>query len=500
MKKNENEYYEALSLQVVADECRCSFFYFVQTFWDVIIAEKPVYNWHIPYICKELQDLSAYIVSRQKKPYDLIINIPPGTTKSTIVTIMFPAWLWTQDATMRVISNSYSADLSIEHSVKSRDIITSDKYRKLFPNIVLRRDKSAKSSYENTSTGARYTTSTGGTITGKHAHLIINDDPLNPAQAASDTDRETANEHTKTLTSRKVDKANTPTITIMQRLHEMDVTGYILSKEGKKVKHICLPAELSDNVKPAELRKNYIEGLFDPVRLSREILDEQKTDLGSRAYAGQYEQCPVVAGGNIVKNEWFRYITPEDFSRLHGKEPIHFFVDTAFKEEEKKRKPGEAKNDPSGIIGTCRIGNNMYITCAASVYKKFPDLIKFIPTFAKANGYTTSSTIRIEPKANGISVVHQLKESTDLNVCEIKSDLIQDSKETRLTGESPKVECGRVFLVAGAWNDAFVGQVCGFPNKPHDEYVDLLSYSSDYHLRDKVEKQEDIDELLNNLY
>ncbi|MCL1933264.1 MAG: hypothetical protein FWF53_05600 [Candidatus Azobacteroides sp.] len=485
MKENEKEYYKAISLQIVADECRRSFFYFLKTFWNVIIAEKPVYNWHIPYICKELQDLSKYIINRQKKPYDLIINIPPGTTKSTIVTIMFPAWLWTQDPTLRVITNSYSSDLSIEHSVKSRDIILSEKYLRLFPNIILRRDKSAKSSYENTVTGARYTTSTGGTITGKHAHLIINDDPLNPEQAASEAEREMANEHTKTLTSRKVDKSNTPTITIMQRLHEMDVTGYILSKEGKRIKHICLPAELSDNVKPTELKKNYTDGLLDPVRLSREILDEQKTYLGSLDYAGQYEQCPVAPEGNIVKNEWFQYITPADFSRLHGKEPVHFFVDTAFKEEEKKRKSGEAKNDPTGIIGTCRIGNNMYITCATSVYMKFPDLVRFIPTFAKSNGYTSGSSIRIEPKANGISVVHQLKESTELNVCEIKSDLIAESKETRLTGESPKVECGRVILVVGAWNDAFVGQVCGFPNKPHDEYVDLLSYSSDYHLRDK---------------
>jgi len=486
MKRNDKEeYYKAVSLQAVSDECRRSFFYFIKIFWDVIIAETPVYNWHIQYICKELQDLAAHIVKRQKKPYDLIINIPPGTTKSTITTIMFPAWLWTQDPTLRVITNSYSSDLSIEHAVKSRDIILSDKYKRLFPNIVLRRDKAAKSSYENTYTGARYTTSTGGTITGKHAHLIINDDPLNPSQAVSDAERETANEHTKTLTSRKVDKANTPTITIMQRLHEMDVTGYILSKEGKKIKHICLPAELSEHVKPAELRNNYIGGLLDPVRLSREILDEQKTDLGSRGYAGQYEQCPVASGGNIVRNEWFKYIAPDDFNRLRRKEPIHFFVDTAFKEEEKKRKSGEARNDPSGIIGTCRIGNDMYITCATSVYKEFPDLIRFIQLYVKSNGYTDGSSIRIEPKANGISVVHQLKESSALNVCEIKSDLIKESKETRLTSISPKIECGRVYLVAGAWNDAFVGQVCGFPNKPHDEYVDLLSYAADYYLFDR---------------
>jgi predicted phage terminase large subunit-like protein len=478
MKKQvDNEACNEYLWRLVADECNHSFFYFVKTFWDVIIAEKPIYNWHIPYLCSELQELSTYIVKREKKPYDLIVNIPPGTTKSTITTIMYPAWLWTQDPSIRIISNSYSSDLSIEHAVKSRDIITSDKYRKLFPNVILRRDKSAKSTYGNTLTGERYTTSTNSKITGRHAHIIINDDPLNPSQAASELERATAIEHTKTLASRKVDKANTPVITIMQRLHELDVTGYLLSIKGEKIKHICLPAEASGNVKPAELRGKYIGGLLDPLRLSREVLEEQLTDLGSRGYAGQYEQNPIVDGGNIIKKEWWQHISPMDFSRLHKREPIIFWVDTAFTEK--------TENDPTGIIGTCKIGNNMYVVCAKKVRMKFPDLIRFIPQYVKANGYTDSSSIRIEPKANGISVVHQLKESTGLSVTEIKSELVSDDKTTRLNSASPKVECGRVYLIAGAWNEEFADEICGFPAKAHDEYVDLISYATDYHLKDR---------------
>lgn len=478
-----------MGLQLVAEKCRSSFFYFVKTFWNVIIKEEPVYNWHIEALCDELQALSVSIVNRKNKPYDLIINIPPGTTKSTITTIMFPTWLWTQDATIRIITNSYSSDLSIEHATKSRDIITSEKYRRLFPNIVLRRDKAAKSSYENTATGARYTTSTGGTITGKHAHVVINDDPLNPAQAASDADRNTANEHTKTLASRKVDKKNTPTITIMQRLHEMDVTGYILSKKGEKVRHICLPAEISKNVKPSEYRDKYIDGMLDPIRLSRDVLEEQRIDLGSRGYSNQYDQNPIAEGGNIVKRDWFQYISPSDFSRLHGAESIVFFADTAYTENK--------ENDPTGIIGTCHIGNNLYITCAKKVYKNFPDLVRFLPDYVRANGYTKGSSIRIEPKANGISVIQQLKESTELNVTNTPTP--KDDKSTRLSAASPSIECGRVFLVAGAWNEELIEEVSGFPAKEHDEYVDIICYAIDYHLKSKKKRANNI-ELLDNLY
>jgi predicted phage terminase large subunit-like protein len=462
---------------VEREACKQDFFEFVKSFWYVIIKEEPSYNWHIPFLCKELQELSKCIVARDKKLYDLIINIPPGTTKSTIVTIMFPAWLWIIDPTIRIITNSYSSDLSTEHAVKSRDIILSEKYKRLFPEVVIRRDKSGKESYENTATGARYTTSTGGTITGKHAHVIINDDPLNPKQAASDTQRKEANEHTKTLSSRKVNKAKTPTITIMQRLHESDVTGYLLSKKSEGIRHICLPAESSGNVMPETLRENYIGGLLDPDRLSREVLDEALVDLGSRGYAGQYGQSPVADGGNIVKNDWFQYISRADFERLRENEPIVFFGDTAFTDK-------KDENDPSGFIGTCKIGQSVYITGAIKVYKKFPDLIRFLPKWVAASGYTNQSTIRIEPKANGISVIDQLRDSTGLNVTRTPSP--NNSKKQRLEVASPTIECGRVYVVIDHWNEDFIDEICGFPNKAHDEYVDLISYAIDYYINTTV--------------
>ena len=108
ISKNDSEFQEllgnkkfvAMLSRIEADACKARFFEFVKSFWEVIIPEEPVYNWHIEYLCDELQKLANYIVNRLPKPYDLIINIPPGTSKSTIVTIMFPAWLWTIDPTI----------------------------------------------------------------------------------------------------------------------------------------------------------------------------------------------------------------------------------------------------------------------------------------------------------------------------------------------------------------------------------------------------------------
>lgn len=478
-----------LFVRAVADECRRSLFYFVKTFWDTIIHEEPVYNWHIPYLCEELQKLAQYVFERKAKPYDLIVNIPPGTTKSTIVTVMFPAWLWTRDATLRVISNSYSSALSLDHATKSKDIIQSDKYRMLFPEVEIRHDKSGKQNYENTAGGFRYASSTGSTITGFHAHIIINDDPVNPKQAESDPMRKVANDHVKTLSSRKVDKAVTPMITIMQRLHQDDVTGYLLSKKQDKIKHINLPAEDCEDVEPKELREKYVDGLLDPVRLNREVLQEALTDLGSRGYAGQFMQKPSAEGGNIVKESWFRKISLADFTALRYNETMHFFVDTAYDEKKKK-----TDNDPTGILAACMIGANIYIYNAMQIWKTFPDLIRFLPEYMSANLASAHSSLRIEPKANGISVVQTLEAISSLNVTRTPSPT--DSKAERLHAVSPTIECGRVWIVEGDWNDEFVSQVSGFPQMTHDEFVDILGYAINYFKNDDFVMPKN----LNNLF
>lgn len=451
-----------LIVNIQREQSKRSFFDFVRLFWDVIIKEKPVYNWHIQYLCDELQKLSPYIISRQAKPYDVVINIPPGTSKSTICTIMFPVWLWTQDSTIRVITNSYSSDLSTEHAIKSRDIILSDKFKQLFPDVKLRADKSAKQNYENVDGGARYTTSTGGTITGKHAHIIINDDPLNPSQASSEADRKSANEHTKTLSSRKIDKENTPTITVMQRLHEEDVTGYLLSKKSESIKHICLPAEDSERVKPIELKQRYIEGLLDPVRMSKSVLNEAKIDLGSYGYANQYGQEESPSDGGLLKVAWFDIIDwQSDFNNIVW----NTAVDSAYSED--------IKNDESAFLQFGQINNEMIIRHCEGVYKEFPDLVRHTTSYSSLYGYSDKSMIYVEPKASGKSLVQTVKRETTINIKEDTPP--HKDKVSRASDVSPICEAKRVKLIRGNWNDAFLDQVRMFPNGKQDGKIDCLS-------------------------
>lgn len=158
---------------------------------------------------------------------------------------------------------------------------------------------SHNSYFKNTIGGWRYCTGTGGTVTGYHAHLIVIDDPINPNEAVSELELATANRWlTETLSSRKVNKKVSLTILVMQRLHQDDPSAQFLRRTD--VRHICLPAEITDDVFPPELRDMYGKGLFDQERMPRSVLSQEKAK-GSYYYASQFLQTPIPLGGGMFK-------------------------------------------------------------------------------------------------------------------------------------------------------------------------------------------------------
>ena len=304
---------------LVASICRDSFYDFVKEFWSFAVTAKPIWNWHIKYLCDELQYVAELVFANKPKEYNLIINISPGSTKSTICSVMLLPWCWTRMQEIQYIGGSYSMiPISTDFGTKSRDIIWSDKYRACFPEIEIRRDQSGKTFYKNKIGGWRFATSTEGSATGMHAHIIVVDDPLDPREAVSEVTLKTANDWiSDTLSQRKVDQALTPIILIMQRLHQNDPTAHLIEmgKEAQreairfgnedaplKVKHICLPAEKTDKVKPRKLRRFYKDGLMDPIRLGREVLAEKMT-VGDYTYSSQFLQSPVPRGGGMFKTD-----------------------------------------------------------------------------------------------------------------------------------------------------------------------------------------------------
>ncbi len=300
-----------------AELCRRSFFYFFKEFWDTIEAVDLKVNWHIEYICSELQD--AYdLWERGIAQDDILLNVPPGSSKSTIVTQLFPAWLWVKNPSIRIISASYAADLSTAHAVKSRDCIRSDKFQEYFPDrCELKNDTDGKTHYKNDAKGERFTTSTGGRVTGMHGDFILIDDPINPENSSSEAERKVANRYIKqTLSTRKTDKNRSVTIMVMQRLHDDDPSGMWLKEKGDNLRHICLPGRESDRVRPESLRGYYVNGLLDPVRLDHAALKRLEQDLGSYGFAGQIMQDTTPESGGIWQKWFIEVPDPSHFPLL----------------------------------------------------------------------------------------------------------------------------------------------------------------------------------------
>lgn len=447
--------------QIIVDITQCkaellkrNFYKFVKEFWSINIAEEPVWNWHIKELCDELQPIVERIARREEKSEDLICNVPPGTTKSTIFSQMLPAWAWTIDPSLRILNVSYSESLAKDHAMYSRNIIKSDLYKMYFPEIQLSPDKDTKTDYTNTLNGQRVAAGIGGTITGKHFHLIIIDDPLNPKEAASETECTNTNAIIdNTLSTRKVDKKVTVTMLVMQRLSENDVTGHLIGKKGKKINHIILPAELNDGVFPKKYEQFYVNGLLDEKRLSKSVLDEALLDLGSSNYAGQYAQRPAPATGAIWKR-WFIEIEDNVWPERKQFREYGTDWDTAYTEKE--------DNAASAYFSAGKIGNDIYLDDFGFDWLEFPELIKWMK-FKPSPHY-------IEDKASGKSLKQTLVKN---GINAILVPVRGGDKVARAKMATPPAEAGRVFIRKSLAEKVYTDPKQGILNFPRGKYKDV---------------------------
>lgn len=446
--------------------CEMSFYEFFKAAWVVVEPAVPLStNWHHKYICDTLQEECERIIAQKPKTKDIIINVPFRSTKSLIVTVMFPVWAWIKSPKLRFITSSYSATLSIELATKSRDIIFSDWFKTRWGDVFhIKKDQNLKERYENNHIGMRRATSVGGTVTGQGGDFLIVDDPLSPQMANSATERDNANEWYRTTFYSRLNQADIGVrIIIMQRVHEDDLSGFLLDRETRtKYKHICIPATNEDgNIKPKSLEKFYNKetGLFWEDRFSKAVLDDYKSALGTYGYAGQLQQTPTPLDSGMIHKDWFK------IDRYRVDEAIvNFVIDPAY--------TADQKNDPSALLAYTYKDNKWQIVDCVNVHKEFPELVKFIPQWVKKNGYTNKSRIYVEPKASGKSIVQTLVRETGLNVKEDKPPT--KDKVARVSDISASLESGRVSLLNGDWNREFLDQLTKFPAAKHDDMVDCL--------------------------
>ncbi len=464
---------------------------FVRQFWDVFIPNPFVDNWHIGAICEYLEAVTLGQIKR------LVINVPPATSKTTIISIMWPAYQWTLKPETRFLVASFDHGLVIDSADKMISVIQSELYQAAYPYVQLANKNPARVNFKNTSGGTRFSTTPEGKATGRHAHVAVVDDPLKPQDAIKL--RKAAFDRVNTwfsgtLPTRAVNPKDFARVVMMQRLHTDDLAGMCIA-QGYET--LILPMRMTKRAMWLRDPRKEVGELLWPERYPEEKVRELEVELRNEASA-QLQQDPTPATGGIIEEPWTRlewtelpkkaeWVQSWDFSakgtsESHSKVSGQLWCRT--------REPGIVKEYLSDL------GDRMARIPGASgdfMLKRLPEgedyymLIDVIgghwnfPTskaqfvMAQARPNWNKAKIKlIENKANGTPLIQEYK-TKFVGIKEIEPE---GDKEERLRVHSEKFELGLVIFPPGL-GDGVREQLVKFPRFTWDDDVDTCTQALD---------------------
>lgn len=489
-------------LQLDRADCEESLAAFVRLAWHIVEPGQPyVHGWHIDALCAHLEAVTAGEEIDGNKLNRLLINIPPGTMKSLLVGVFWPAWEWGPQRMphLRYLCASHSQNLAIRDNVRMRRLVVSEWYQACWPHVSLAKDQNAKLKFENTSMGFREAVA-AGTITGSRGDRVIIDDPHSVESAASEQQRQsTLDWFLEAVPTRLNSPKNSAIIVIMQRLHEEDVSGTILDK-SLPYTHLMLPMEFEadracstpvewwpeweDEPIPFADPRSVDGELLFPERFPEDVVERDKAVMGPYAVAGQLQQRPEPRGGGIIKREWWQLWEHDAYPAMDF---IVASLDTAY----------TTKSDGdysaltvwgvfSGDVMARSVKTEDGVERAYSqqhprvmlmtAWAERLELHELVKKTADTCRLMKVDRLLIENKAAGISVAQEIRrlfghEDWAVMLIDPKS---QD-KLSRLYSIQHLFAEGMVFAPDRTWADKVITQVGSFPRGKHDDLVDTVS-------------------------
>jgi predicted phage terminase large subunit-like protein len=499
---------ELISREQLRRKAESNLYEFVRQSWHVVEPSIPfIGSWHIEEICEHLEAITNGDIKR------LLINIPPRHSKSTIVSVMWPAWEWIIDPAQKFLCASYSGNLSTRDNLKTRRLLQSPWYQDRWGHMfAFAGDQNAKQRFENDKTGYRLATSVGGTATGEGGSRLILDDPHGAQAAQSEVMRESDLEWFDMVWSTRLNNPKTDAmVTVMQRLHERDISGHIID-DIKGWEHVCIPAEWDGKSRrtvlgPYDPRK--VKGeLICPERFGKKEITNLKQLLGSYGTAGQLQQDPVPSQGGILKTSCFQM-----WPSSSGLPPFEYILqsyDCAFTEK--------TTGDPTACtvwaMFTHKGERNAMLIDAWDEHLSYPDLrAKAIKDWTTEYGGMTKDSpysrarrpdrILVEAKASGQSLLQDLRLA---KVPAVGYNPGQADKVSRAHQAAPTLELGLLWVPESgknpgqpvSWAAAFLKQLGKFPVAEHDDYVDTFTQAIIYLKNDgwfELPQAKDVDEV-----
>lgn len=461
---------------VEAELCRRSLKLFVQRAWRYVIPDRPfIDNWHIGYLCETLEAVTAGEILR------LLVNLPPGTSKTIVALVLWPAWEWTRQASLQYFTASYSDHLTIKANLDVRALVESAWYQRHF-KVRFSGDQNAKEWVKTTAGGWRFATSINGAGTGEHPDRILVTDPLKAQESRSKTALENVNDwFDRTVSSRGIMK-NARLVVEMQRLAKRDLSGHLLERGGWH--HLCLPMRYEKARPATEVEPAYTPDPRDPRTEEGQLLVPQmigedkvrqlEIDLNPQGARAQLQQQPGRGGAGLFKREWFRVVEHEPEGCFYRRG-----WDTAVTENDGDYTAGvkiAMHEAETGLIDpktkTAIIKRTFYV-CDVVHDQLGPAAVDdLIRATAQQDGHDVGQREEEEKASAGKNVIAIRQKG--LPGIDYQGVKISGDKVVRANPFRAQCESGNVFLVRAAWNDAYLSELADFPGE-HDDQVDASS-------------------------
>ena len=480
---------------------------FIRAAWPHVVPQPLIETPHIDAVADHLQALYERELRR------LLITIPPGSLKSTIVSVIAPAWRWASEPSERLVGASWSTDYSERDTLSSRRLIQSAWFQSRFgERFQLSADENLKTRYSNDQGGRRVASYVGGG-TGERGDVLILDDPHNAKEAQSLDAKQLGGAREwwgNTWSSRLNDSPQRPGVMVVigQRIHEADLIGLLL-EEPERWTHLCLPARFepahpfrtprrvvlrSGRELQGDVREEPGE-LLAPAYQSEERLEELAADMTAHVAAGQLQQRPAPREGALLRRSDWRFYSPElSFYRRSGafglaeaqklaerarfSQIVHSW-DTSLKDA---KDSDYVAGQVWGIAGADRY--------CLRLFRERLGLNATIEAMAELGAWALGiwprlpHRILVESASNGPDAIAELKRRLD-GVIPVAA---KGSKELRAAAAAPALEGGNCFLPGYAADDLsgydartpaavqrFVEEAAVFPNGAHDDEVDAWS-------------------------
>ena len=428
------------------EACQNNFLQFVRRLWPEFITGR-----HHEIIAEKLERVAKGELKR------LIINMAPRHTKSEFASFLFPAWMMGRKPNMKIIQATHTTELAVNFGRKTKNMIDSDEYKEIFPEVKLAADSKASGRWDTSAGGMYYAVGVGSNLAGRGGDLVIIDDPHSEQTAMSNNGFDDAWEWYTGGPRQRLQPGGS-IVLVQTRWSEKDMTGQLIRAMAKD--------PLADQWEIVELPAIFDDGTpCWPEFWSLEDLTAVRASIPPSKWNAQYQQNPTGEENAIIPREWWNKWEQDKVPQLQY---VIQSYDTAFS---KRETADYSAITTWGVFYPVEgEGPNLILLDSKKGRWDFPELKEIA---LEQYHFWDPDTVIVEANASGTPLTQEMRQ-TGIPVVNFTPSKGND-KVSRVHAVSPLFEAGMVWAPDEVFAEELIEEVAAFPNGEYDDLVDSMT-------------------------